>query len=266
MAALILMITGPIENMGSSDSVGSGDTTALLRLLAWMSPAYPIGAYTYSQGLEHAVEVGQVTSMVTAQDWISDIIGHGTGQADASILAAAYRATIAEDRAELKRVTEFAAAFAPTSELHLESTAQGAAFLKITRDVWPCEALDWLVSGLEAPALSQAPALPQALALPAALALPVVIGVATAGHKIALVPACLAATHAFVANLVSAAVRLVPLGQTDGQRLIAALEPLVLQVASSAINTALDDIATSTVMVDISSMKHETQYTRLFRS
>ncbi|VAW16249.1 Urease accessory protein UreF, partial [hydrothermal vent metagenome] len=173
---------------------------------------------------------------------------HGAGFSDGVLLAAAHRAVSAGERAELERVAEFAAAFTPTSELHLETTSQGAAFLKITATAWPCAGLDWLAEDAPAPSL------------------PVAIGAAAAAHGVTLEPALVAATHGFAANLVSAALRLVPLGQTDGQRITAQLEPVIHDTVARAITTPLDDIATSTLMVDITSMEHETQYTRLFRS
>lgn len=240
-----MAMAAPIPMTDDPPLVASG---SLYRLLCWLSPAYPVGAYTYSHGLEQAVEAGFIADAASARSWIADIIAHGAGLSDGVLLAAAYRAAHAGNRAELARVAAFAAAFSPTCELDLETTSQGAAFLKVTAAAWPCAGLDWLAQDTPAPAL------------------PVALGAAAAGHKIALEPTLTAATHAFTANLVSAALRLVPLGQTDGQRITARIEPVIRDTVARAMATPLDDIATSTLMVDITSMDHETQYTRLFRS
>lgn len=225
------------------------DASALYRLLAWLSPGYPVGAYTYSHGLEQAVEVGRVIDTATARGWISDIVEYGAGCSDTVFLAEAYRATSLRDGPRLKDAVELAAAFAATRELALESHAQGAAFLEITENAWDTPALDLLCECSEGP-----------------YAYPVVVGCAAAGHRIALEAAAHGYLHAFTANLVSATVRLVPLGQTDGQRITAALEDVVARTAARALDTSPEEATNCALMVDICSMKHETQHTRLFRS
>jgi urease accessory protein len=149
----------------------------------------------------------------------------------------------------LRAVAELAAAFAPSRERFLETTAQGRAFLDTTRAAWPCAALERVLAAWDGP-----------------IALPVAVGVACAGHGVPLAPALHAFLHAMGANLISAAVRLVPLGQTDGQRVLAALEPAVVATAERALATTLDDVGTASFRGDLASMRHETQYTRLFRS
>jgi urease accessory protein len=215
---------------------------ALLRLLAWLSPAYPVGAFSYSHGLEQAVEAGLVRDRPGLVDWTGAVLRHGGGRSDAVLLAHAHRG--AADPAALGEVLELARAFLPTAELALESLAQGEAFLRTTRAVWP------------------EPALPLAGEAP----YPVAVGVAAAVHRLPLAPLLTAWLHAFAANLVSAGVRLIPLGQTDGQRALAALEPTIEAAAARAETVALDELGTATFMVDWCSMRHETQYTRLFRS
>ena len=217
---------------------------ALYRLMTWLSPSYPVGAYTYSHGLEYAVDEGWVHDRASTEAWVADIISHGGGFSDAVLLAAAYGAD--ED---LVGVAELALAFAPTAELALESEMQGAAFLEMTAKAWPQAGLGRLTD-----------------ATPGPYAYPVVVGVAARGAAIPLGQVLEAYLHAFVANLVSAAVRLIPLGQTDGQLITAALERVVAQAATTARGTAPDELATTAFMADIASMKHETQYTRLFRS
>ncbi len=163
--------------------------------------------------------------------------------------AHAHRAAAGGGDKALASVAELAAAFIGSKERFLETTAQGQAFLQITRAAWPAPALDRLTTAWDGP-----------------LAYPVVAAAACAGHGIALVPALHAFLHSVVANLVSAGVRLIPLGQTDGQRVLAALEAPIAHTAARALITAIDDIGAATLRADIAGMRHETQYTRLFRS
>jgi len=225
------------------------DAAALYRLMAWLSPAYPVGAFSYSSGIEWAVEAGDVTDAASLQRWLAVMIGEGGGFCDAVFLVHAHRAAAAGDDAALRAVAELAAAFAPSKERHLETTAQGRAFLETTRAAWPCAALDRLLALWDGP-----------------VALPVAVGVAGAGHGMPLSPVLPAYLQAMAANLVSAGVRLVPLGQTDGQRVLAALEPVVAATAEGALVSALDEVGSASFRADLASMRHETQYTRLFRS
>lgn len=225
------------------------DAAALYRLLSWLSPGYPVGAYTYSHGLEQAVEAELVTHADAARAWISDTVAHGAGLSDAVFLAESFRATALRDERRLGDIKELAAAFVATRELALESQAQGAAFLEITANAWPTDALKLLADCRDGPC-----------------AYAVAVGCAAAGHRIPLESTLHGYLHAFAANLVSAAVRLVPLGQTDGQRITAALEGTIGETAKRALTTEPDAVSSTAMMVDICSMKHETQHTRLFRS
>ena len=222
---------------------------ALYRLMAWLSPSYPVGAFSYSSGIEWAVEAGDIKDADSLRRWLAVVIGEGGGFCDAVFLVHAYRSLADTDDRALRAVAELAAAFAPSKERHLETTAQGAAFIEATKAAWPCPALDRLAAAWAGP-----------------LAYPVAVGVAAAGHGIALEPALQALLHAVTANLISAGVRLIPLGQSDGQRLLAALEPLVEATARRALVTSLDDVGSAALRADLASLHHETQYTRLFRS
>jgi urease accessory protein len=221
----------------------------LYRLMAWLSPAYPVGAFSYSSGLEWAVEAGDVKNADTLAAWLAVVVGDGGGFCDAVLFAHAHRATTARDEEALRSVAELAAAFAPSKERHLETSAQGGAFLEVTRAAWPCAALDFL-----------------AQTWPGPYAYPIAVATAAAGHGIAVEPALAAYLHAVAANLVSAGVRLIPLGQTDGQRVIAALEPLIGATARRALVTRLEEMGAAAFRADLASQRHETQYTRLFRS
>jgi urease accessory protein len=225
------------------------DSAALYRLMAWLSPAYPVGAFSYSSGIEWAVEAGDVGDAASLERWLAVMIGEGGGFCDAVFLVHAHRAAAASDDAALRAAAELAAAFAPSKERHLETAAQGRAFLDTTRAAWPCAALDRLLAVWDGP-----------------MALPVAVGAAGAGHGLPLAPVLHAYLQAMAANFVSAGVRLVPLGQTDGQRVLAALEPVVAATAERALAAALDEVGSASFRADLASMRHETQYTRLFRS
>lgn len=210
------------------------DTRALQILAAWFSPGYPVGAYSYSHGLEWAVEAGAVRDGATLRAWIEDLLRQGAGRSDAILLA---RAMEAEDPAEIAALAE---ALAPSAERHLETMAQGAAFARTTSAAW-------------------------GIALPA-MAYPVAVG--QAARRLGL-PAPATVTlyvQAFAANIVSAGVRLVPLGQTEGQAITAALLPLAADIAEAALAAPLEAIGGAAVGADLAAMLHETQYTRLYRS
>ena len=222
------------------------EPATLYRLMAWLSPAFPVGAFSYSSGIEWAVEAGDIKDADTLKTWLSVMITEGGGFCDAVLFAHAHRA--ADDKA-LHAVAELAAAFAPSKERHLETTAQGNAFVEATRAAWPCAAIDRLKTLWDGP-----------------VAYPVAVAVAAAGYGIALEPALAAYLQAVAANWVSAGVRLIPLGQSDGQRVLAALEPVVTATAQRAPGVKLDDIGSAAFRADLASARHETQYTRLFRS
>jgi urease accessory protein len=224
----------------------------LLELLAWFSPAMPVGAYSYSHGLEYAVESGLVGDPPALHAYIETALRHGAGRLDATFLAAAHRASVAGIDRPLEEVVALAAALRGTRELALESAAQGRALLITLQQAWP------------APELQELDALCRRRAVEPPYAC--VAGVAAAAHRLALEATLLALLHAFVANLVSAGLRLIPLGQTDGQRITAALAAAIQEVAHEAAAASLDDLGTATPVIDWCSMRHETQYTRLFRS
>jgi urease accessory protein len=225
------------------------DAAALYRLMAWLSPAYPVGAFSYSSGIEWAVEAGDITDAKTLQRWLTAVIANGGGFCDATLFVHAYRASANGDEQTLNEVAALAAAFSPSKERFLETTAQGRAFMDATRAAWTCLMLERLANTIDGP-----------------LAYPVAVAIAAAGHAIPLEDALTAFLHAVAANLVSAGVRLVPLGQTDGQRMLASLEPVIASTANRALVAALDEIGSATFRADIASMRHERQYTRLFRS
>ena len=126
------------------------DSAALYRLMAWLSPAYPVGAFSYSSGLEWAIEAGDITDAATLIDWLTATMRGGSGFCDAAFFVHAHRAVSGGDDAALRAVAELAAAFAPSKERHLETTAQGRAFLDTTRAAWPTQALETLEPAVKA--------------------------------------------------------------------------------------------------------------------
>jgi urease accessory protein len=241
-----LRIAWHLGNQHMSD--GSLDKGGLYRLLAWLSPGFPIGAFSYSNGLEAAVESAAVNGRASLQVWIAAILVNGGGRVDAGILLDAHRAAAAGDLAALMGVSRRGLAYRATAELALESAAQGEAFLATCRAAWPDPLLDrWT-------------AISESICYPAAL------GAATACAGIPREAALVAYLQAMAANLVSAGLRLGIIGQTDGQRIVAALEPVVIKAALAATTRDPADFGAATFAVDLASMAHETQYTRLFRS
>jgi urease accessory protein len=221
----------------------------LYRLMAWLSPSFPVGAFSYSSGLEWAVEAGDVTDTPSLRRWLHTVVAHGNGFCDGVFFAQSHRAAASGDDALLHTVAEMAAAFTPSKERQLETTAQGLAFLQTALAAWPCAALERFSASWKG-----------------AVAYPVAVAVAGAGHGIPLEPALHAYLHAVAANLISAGLRLIPLGQTDGQRLLAALQEVIQETCERALGATLDDLGSAAFRADLASMRHESQYTRLFRS
>ncbi|TWB24716.1 urease accessory protein [Nitrospirillum amazonense] len=224
------------------------DAAGVYRLMTWLTASFPVGAFSYSHGLEWGVEDGTIRTVDALVAWVDDLLTLGSGWNDAVLAAAAWRASAAGDWSGLAEVADLAAALTPTAERRLETLSQGRAFAAAIASAWPCEAVDRLK------------------AMGGDLAYPVAVGAVAAGHGLGLPATLLGYLHGFVGNLVSAALRLVPLGQTDGQRALARLEPLVLATAGRAAPSTLDDLGGAAWVADIASMNHETQYTRLFRS
>ena len=222
----------------------------LLRLQSWLSPVFPAGFYSYSHGLEWAVEARDICDRQSLVDWLESDLLHGSGRNEAIFFKEAWR--FAADYQRLVEISELAAAFRGTSEFALESSQPAAACLAIFKKVWPHPTLDLLTK-----ALGQKQ-------IPPALA--VVLGVRFAGEGTPLSLALPAFLQSYITNLVTAGVRLVPLGQTDGQLAIADLECVVDAASAQAACATVDDLGSAAFMVDLASMAHETQYTRLFRS
>ena len=209
-------------------------TDTILKLANWLSPAFPVGAISYSHGLETAIAAGDVTDHASAERWIRTCLCHGAGRSDAILLVHTMRGDDPEELDALAR------ALAPSKERLLETEAQGAAFAATVAGAW------------------QGDATPRAY--------PVAVGIAARQHRCPERETVSLFLHAYIANLVSACIRLVPLGQVEGQRILAALHPAIAAVTTEALAASLDDIGGCALAADIASMRHETQSVRLFRS
>lgn len=244
---------GPSSRLPTPEPGASADAplapAALFRLMTWLSPSFPVGAFSYSSGIEWAVEAGDVTDAERLKEWLSAMLSEGAGFCDGVLLCHAFRAAAAKDDRMLTEVAELAAAFVPSRERHLETTAQGRAFAEIARAAWSCGTLERLLRIWSGP-----------------IAYPVAVGTVAAGHGLALEAVLHAFLHAQTANWISAGVRLIPLGQSESQRVLAALEADVTAAATRAHAATLDDLGSTTFRADLATMHHETQYTRLFRS
>ncbi len=228
-------------------TMATSTTDPALALFAWLSPAYPVGAFAYSHGLEWAIESGDVSDGASLAAWIGALIEHGSGRNDAILFACAWRAVKGDD--DLAALAELAVALSPSQERRLESVQQGAAFLAATRIAWPCEKLGAIIEQIDANT-----------------AYAVCFGACVAAHGLPLRPALDGYLAAFGASLVSAAVRLSTIGQTQGQVIIAGMAPLAASLAAQAEHATLDDLGGCAFRADLASLHHETQYSRLFRS
>ncbi len=223
--------------MATAGRMATPTDVDILTLTQWLSPAYPVGGFAYSHGLEAAIDQRVVTSSQDSEAWISDVLEHGSGWNDALFVVAAFNA---QDKDELINIDVIARAFCATSERLMETELLGQAFETVTRGVWELD-------------LGQ-------------LTYPVSIGEAA---RLQNLPALLTTKmflQAFASNLVACATRLVPLGQTDAQRLIRQLTPLCAQIAERAQKASLDELSSTAFLADIASMNHETQYSRIFRT
>jgi urease accessory protein len=222
---------------------------ALYRLMIWLSPAYPVGAFAYSSGIEWAVEAGDISNAETLRAWLDSMLTSGAGINDGILFAHMHRAMSSGDDASAVEIAELATAFVPSRERYEETTKLGRAFVDVTQAAWPCRALNKLQE-----------------IWTSAITYPVAVGTACAGHAVPLAPALHAFLTAVIANWISAGVRLIPLGHTDSQRLLHMLEPVIAATALRAAAATLDDLGSATFRADLAGIRHETQYTRLFRS
>ena len=240
---------GPGMPSVGSNPLPENEAAALYRLMTWLSPSFPVGAFSYSSGIEWAVEAGDISDPSSLEAWLDSMLRVGSGFCDGVFLTQAHRAASSGDDAALSEIAELAGALVPSRERGLETSMQGRAFVDIARAAWNIASLDRLVE-----------------CCGGIIVYPVAVGIVSAAHRIPLQPTIHAFLHAVTCNWISAAARLVPLGQTDGQRVLARLEQAVTETASRASKASLEELGSATFRADLASMRHEAQYTRLFRS
>jgi urease accessory protein len=238
-----------MSNSEASNRDALASSEAATRLLVWLSPAFPVGSFAFSHGLEWAVHDGHISDVSSTIAWLETLIEHGALRNDAIIAACAWRTAHAGDATALREINQLALAMTGSRERYLETTAQGNAFIAVTRDAWCAPAWEHSLSNLDGD-----------------IAYPVAVAVTSAAHEIALSDMLRFYTLALVQNLISATIRLSVIGHTDGQRAIAALLPVADRSAAFAASGSLDDLGGAAFQSDIASMRHETQYSRLFRS
>ncbi len=209
----------------------------ILTLAQWLSPAFPVGAFAYSHGLEAAVRAGWVASGDDLAAWLADVIAHGSGRNDCILLRAGYEAEGPEALAEVNAIAKATAA---SGERQLEQVLQGAAFCKTTGAIWGAQGAEYLY--------------------------PVAVGAAAAELRIDVTLTAAMYLHAVTSNLIAAAQRLMPLGQTEGQAVLFALAPLCEEVAQATAALGCDDLQSTAFLSDIAAMRHETLQPRIFRS
>lgn len=209
----------------------------VLTLTQWFSPGFPVGAFAYSHGLEWAVESGTLADAGQVEAWIADVLRHGAGWNDALFMAAAYDADTAQ---AVREVDGMCRAFAASRERLMEADLQGDAFCKTVAAVWSAEL--------------------------AGLCYPVAVGRAARLQGLPLSLSTQMYLQAFASNLVAAAQRLLPVGQTRGQEMIRRLTPVARAIAQETEGAGLGALSSTAFLADIASMKHETQYSRIFRT
>ena len=220
-----------------------------IELSIWLSPAFPVGSFAYSHGLEWVAGTNRIHDRASTQAWLTDLLEHGGARNDAILLAEAWRATSRGDWAAVAEVNELALALANSRERRLETATQGNAFMATILAAWPNERVSR--------------ARP---AIVGDLAYPVAVGIASAAHDLPLGPTLQTYLAAFIANMTSALVRMSVIGQTDAQRVIAGLTSTITRIAMATENSTLDDLGNAAILSDIAAMAHETQETRMFRT
>lgn len=218
------------------------DTRDLIRLMTWLSPAFPVGAFSYSGGLEQVVADGDVRDAASLRDWLESLLVQSNLWNDAVLFAEAHRAVGDADR--LAEVAALAEALSGSAERHRETLLQGEAFLAAAAG-WPHAVLDQLG---------------------AAVAYPVAVGAVAAAHGIAAEAGLAAYLHAVTSNLVSVAIRCSVIGQKHGVTVLTELEARIVALGAAAAGCTLDDLGAATMRAEIASLRHETLPTRLFRS
>ncbi len=232
--------------------VSVGPITQHAKLFVWLSPTFPVGSFAYSHGLEWAQKAELVTDEASLRTWLSDLLTHGSWHNDAIFLVATCDRLLATSRHDLLRVwpeicgiMELNLAFCASKERYSETIQQGNALILAAKSAWPCAAVDMVDRDIS---------------------YPVALALLCGGHNIEKNDVLPAYGVSFVQNLVSASIRLGIIGQTSGQKIIAALLPIIEREVKNMAVSTLNDLSNAALTSDFASLQHETQYTRIFRS
>lgn len=223
-----------IEPMETTAPPETLTPSQMLMLTQWLSPAFPVGAFAYSHGLEAAVQAGAVTDGPAFAAWLDGVLRFGAGRNDAILIRLSASSA---DPAPLDALNR---ALQPSDTRALETEQMGAALCETVAAVWA--------------------------AMPRGLTYPVALGQAARAQGMPVIPVVQMALHAFAANLTSAAIRLIPLGQTEGQRILDACAPTCLAIAEHTRTARRGDLGTAPLLSDLHAMTHDTLYSRIFRS
>jgi urease accessory protein len=224
------------------------DDEAILPLFIWLSPAFPVGSFAYSHGCESVIEAGDIKSNDDLRHWLEASLRFGSARTDALLLAQAWHAQHQSKVDVVHELNELALALAPSSERYLETSAQGYAFVRALKESWPCPPLMDFAETHET------------------IAYPIALAIASAHYKCPIDMSLNMFLIAFINNIVSACVRLGPIGQTEAQKILAWAVPLIKIQSAEIITLSIEDLGSSTLRFDLASLQHETLYSRLFRS
>ncbi|MBL1173922.1 urease accessory protein UreF [Pantanalinema sp. GBBB05] len=220
---------------------------ALLSLLQLASPALPIGAYSYSEGLETLVDQGIITNANQLNHWLTQELSYGAVRLEAAVMSRAYQATQHQNWTELNYWNSWLSATRESEELRRQSWQMGRSLLRLVQELSPNPIV---------PPFHQADECNSAI----------VMGMVAADWQINLPSAVLGFLHSWTSNLIGAGVKLIPLGQTVGQQILVRLSPTIQTTAHTVLNLTQDELASCGWGLALASMTHETQYSRLFRS
>ncbi len=219
---------------------------SLVRLLQLVSPALPVGAYAYSQGMEHAVQADWVHDRNTAQEWITGVMQHNLATLDLPVLCRCHDAWKNEDETALHHWSRFLGACRETAELRAEDRQMGLALCRLLQDLQIAEANPWLAE--------------------AHCNWVLMFALAAVRWEIPLPEACTGFLWSWCENQVAAAIKLVPLGQTDGQRILQVCSQQIPGLVQQAQTLPDDALGQFSPALAIGSALHEGQYSRMFRS
>ena len=218
-------------------------------VLTWFSPSYPVGSYAYSHGLEYAVEEGLVKDPDTLLNWVRDLLFFGTGYNDSIIINSIYDSVAGDNCVEFDYISQIANAIKPTKEIALESYQVGVSFRNILMDVYSNSNLTFYLNRLDD-----------------CITYPSVVGVAGGIFEVEKNLLLHGYLHAFTSNILSAALRIMPIGQTEIQKIIFQMKGNVEEMTNKSLGLSLSDLGSSVFISEWASSKHQNQYTRLFRS